>query len=144
MLCDVCKKNEATIHIEEISDGKSRTVHLCGECMAKNPSAGGLELGAFNLAGILSDLTGKLKSAAAHHHEGSAPPEEGTELICPVCHWSARELRTTGLLGCPECFSTFSGVLAPALATMHRGDKHRGKAPRTSALTAADELNVLL
>ena len=36
MLCEICGKNEATIHIEEITDGKSKTLHLCGECMAKN------------------------------------------------------------------------------------------------------------
>ena len=32
MLCDNCKKNEATIHIKEVHDGKITTSNLCGDC----------------------------------------------------------------------------------------------------------------
>ena len=32
MLCDNCKKNEATIHIKEVHDGKVVASNLCADC----------------------------------------------------------------------------------------------------------------
>ena len=36
MLCDICKKNEATIHIKEMHHGKWTSLNLCAECAKNN------------------------------------------------------------------------------------------------------------
>ncbi len=136
MLCDICGKNEATIHIEEITDGASKTVHLCGECMAKNPQFGGLGVSPFNLAEIVLNLGGKLASKmSAQKPDGKAEPA----IKCPVCGWTSRELGTTGLLGCPSCYAVFEPALESALAAMHRGGEHVGKRAARPEMSADDE-----
>ena len=37
MLCDICKKNEAVIHIQEISAAGKKIINLCNECAEKHP-----------------------------------------------------------------------------------------------------------
>jgi protein arginine kinase activator len=32
MLCDICKKSEATVHLTQIVDGKMLKVDLCESC----------------------------------------------------------------------------------------------------------------
>ena len=39
MLCDICKKNEATVHIKEFHNGQCETHHLCAECAGKKDDA---------------------------------------------------------------------------------------------------------
>ncbi|MEA4862183.1 MAG: UvrB/UvrC motif-containing protein [Victivallaceae bacterium] len=136
MLCDICGKNEATIHIEEITDGASKTVHLCGECMAKNPQFGGLGVSPFNLAEIVLNLGGKLAAKMS-----SQKPDEKPETMikCPVCGWTSRELGTTGLLGCPSCYAVFEPVLEPAISSMHRGGEHSGKRAVKPEVSTEDE-----
>ena len=31
MLCQICNKNPATIHVQEIINGEKKVFHLCGE-----------------------------------------------------------------------------------------------------------------
>ena len=35
MLCQICKANPATIHIQEIANGEATTLHICAECARK-------------------------------------------------------------------------------------------------------------
>ena len=59
MLCQNCHKNEATIHVQQIVDGKIQAFHLCEECAAEK----GIQtpqLDDFNLAEVLFDIAGKV------------------------------------------------------------------------------------
>ena len=40
MLCQICKANPATIHIQEIVNGQTNTLHICPECAKKLLSPG--------------------------------------------------------------------------------------------------------
>lgn len=143
MLCEICGKNEATIHIEEISDGKSKTLHICGECMAKNPTLGGMEINAFNLGDIICNLAG---SGGGKPGEAGSGPSAGSAseplIECGACGWTSEKLHKTGRLGCGECYHYFRELLLPALRTMHRGLEHTGKHPGggTSELSGDREL----
>ena len=35
MLCQICKKNPATVHVQEIVNGEKRIMHFCAECAEK-------------------------------------------------------------------------------------------------------------
>ena len=41
MLCQICKANPATIHIQEIVNGQTNTLHICAECAKKRNLAEG-------------------------------------------------------------------------------------------------------
>ena len=53
MLCDNCQKNEATIHITRVVEGKVRAIHLCAECAKEQEEQGAVGALGFNLAEVL-------------------------------------------------------------------------------------------
>lgn len=131
MLCDNCKRNEATIIIKEIHNGKAESINLCAECARLKEQQGELGSLGFNLAEVLFDL-GKLTKALK---PGAKTPEvevpsEVAQAVCPHCGWSAEELRKhSGRLGCPECYRTFAPLVEGAVARIQRGLVHLGKRP---------------
>lgn len=125
MLCDKCKKNEATVHIKEFHNNKCTDLHLCNECAGKHAPAELLSGLGFNLADVLMNVD---KIAT---HLNSANGEKKETLICPVCKWSTEKIaKNDGKLGCPECYKTFSGLVKNAIAQVQKGSFHLGKRPR--------------
>ena len=123
MLCEICKKNEATIHIQEIIGGQKKSMHLCSSCAAAKQQGEGLDLGPFNLAGLLYKLSGGGELEAVE----KAPDNE--QLVCPACSWDEAHLNATGRLGCENCYRVFAPLLNKVLKNMHRGTSHLGKHP---------------
>lgn len=128
MLCDICHKNEATIHIQEIVNGQKKSMHLCSSCAAAKQAGDNLDLGPFNLAGLLYKLSGG--------DPENLQPEENSndteQLVCPVCSWQEKQLRATGKVGCSNCYQVFESILSEAIKNMHRGTSHLGKNPAGS------------
>ncbi len=52
---------------------------------------------------------------------------------CPVCGTTYAEYRTTGLLGCADCYSAFREELMPVIRYMHGSTRHAGVAPSGAA-----------
>ncbi len=129
MICDICKKNEATIHIQEIAGGQKKVIHMCQECAAAKQSDAGFDFGPFNLAEVLYQLSGQKPPETAASGATGEKPESGTELTCPDCGWSEAMLRRSGKLGCGRCYTVFAALLNDAFKNMHRGSSHLGKHP---------------
>ncbi len=129
MLCDVCKKCEATIHIKEMHSGETHTSNLCAACAASKEKNGELSALGFNLAEMLCNL-GKISA-------GEKPPREDAAenaTVCPECGWTVQKVRASGgRLGCPRCYAAFAALLAEAIRNVHRGSVHLGKRPRTAS-----------
>ena len=77
MLCDVCKKREATIHIKEVKDGKCISTNLCPECAREKELAGGLGAFGFNLAEVIFNVgkTPELKKSSAKDNAKEKTPQ---------------------------------------------------------------------
>ena len=73
MLCDICKKREATIHIKEVKNGKCISTNLCPECAKEKELSGGLGAFGFNLAEVIFNV-GKMSEA-----DKNAAPSENKE-----------------------------------------------------------------
>ncbi len=132
MQCDSCKKNVATIHIQEFIGGQKKAVHLCNECAAKKSGENtAMEIGGFNVAEMLYNLSEKLNIPGFKQalQQGGITLEPEEKIVCPACGWTTEGLRNTGRLGCPECYNTFKIILEGALENMHRGKLHVGKKP---------------
>ncbi len=117
MTCEICKAQEATVHLTQVMDGDVKKLHMCEECARK----GGINIE--NPVSISDLLLGLGKDAPGE--EEPAPPDR----VCPVCHLRQAEFRKTGRLGCPECYTAFAAELAPLLRQMHKRDHHVGRAP---------------
>lgn len=127
MLCDKCKKNQATFHITQIINHEKHEEHLCEVCSQEiSPFAGSHPANfSFNkfLAHLLTydpDLTGKNAS--------------GTGERCENCGLSYEQFAKGGRLGCSNCYAVFQKHLSPLLSRIHRAETHKGKVPeRTGA-----------
>lgn len=122
MLCDVCKKVDATVHLTQILDGKVMKVDLCEVC-AK--SKGVQEAAAFSLSDLLVGL------GAADEMKAETTPG----LKCLDCGLTQEDFKKTGRLGCATCWETFEAGLASLLKAMHKSDHHVGKVPGKAAHT---------
>ncbi len=135
MLCMLCKKNTATIHIQEVVNGEKKALHICADCAAKK-SKDDPVLQGFNLAEMLYSLSSQIGAPA---QEAGKPEPAGSQedasaqLLCQKCGWDSTRFRKTGRLGCADCYKTFSEIVSPALANMHRGVLHTGKIPGLDA-----------
>ncbi len=120
MKCDVCKVNEATVHLTEVINENVTKLHLCEEC-AKEKS---VEMQShFGLSDLLSGLM---------EFEPSVPGsqvESDLKVKCPVCGLSFQDFQKDGRLGCGKCYDTFGKKLGELLRKIHGSDKHIGKIP---------------
>lgn len=123
MLCDICKKNVAKVHLTQIVDGKTKKVDLCEAC---SKAKGVDDPTGFSLADLLLGL------GAAQEMEQAA---SRTGLKCPSCGFSQADFKKTGRLGCPECYAAFAEGLETLLKTMHKGTQHSGKIPQSQVLS---------
>jgi protein arginine kinase activator len=117
MLCDICKKNVATVHLTQMIEGKTKKVDLCESCSKEK---GVDDPTGFSLADLLLGL------GAAQEMEHASG---GTDLRCPHCGFTQADFKKAGRLGCSECYQVFSEGLEQLLKTMHKGTRHVGKVP---------------
>lgn len=125
MLCDICHKNEATVHLTEIIDNQITELHLCEEC--------GRHKGAqmeqhFGLADLLAGL-------ADFGQQFEVVGKTGAK--CPNCGLAYEDFRRIGRLGCSECYDVFKDSLAVLLKRIHGSTQHLGRTPVTKQPAAA-------
>jgi protein arginine kinase activator len=117
MLCDLCGKNQATVHLTEIINDQMSELHLCEECARKKSVQMEQQ---FGLADLLAGLAEFGK------------PEETAEIAglkCSNCGLSYQDFKRIGRLGCGECYSSFRKYLLPLLKKIHSSTQHLGKSP---------------
>ena len=120
MLCDICKKIEATVHLTQIVDNKMLKIDVCEAC---SKAKGIQEATGFSLADL---------------HVGLGAAEEITGdsgVKCPACGFTQADFKKTGRLGCSACWETFAEGLGGLLKAMHKSDRHVGKVPSKAAHT---------
>lgn len=110
MICQNCGKNEANTHIKRIINGETTELHLCQKC-AKHLGYGNFFSSFFS--SFLSELPPMLV--------------QDNEERCPGCNSSFEEIASSGMLGCEECYYTFSEQLTPSISRIHGKNKHIGK-----------------
>ena len=116
MLCDICKEKEATVHLTQMVEGKTKKIDLCESC---SKAKGVDDPAGFSLADLLLGL------GASQEMEES----DTASTKCPQCGFSQADFKKTGRLGCPECYDHFEEGVEGLLKTMHKGTRHTGKAP---------------
>jgi len=131
MLCDICNKVPATVHLTEIIDDQITELHLCEKC-AREKSVNMEQQ--FGLADLLAGLAefGSVKEQA----------EGIIKIKCANCGLSFADFKKIGRLGCSECYLTFRRYLGPLLKRIHGSNQHVGKAPLKIAKTAYKRSNL--
>jgi protein arginine kinase activator len=121
MLCDICGKKPATVHLTEIIDEQMNELHLCEECAHQKSAQMESQFGLGDLLGGLAEF------------EKPAQEKEAVSLKCPKCGLSYADFKKIGRLGCAECYVTFKKYLGPLLKKIHGSSIHLGKSPLRGA-----------
>jgi len=120
MLCQKCFKNNATVKITEVINGKEKELYLCEKCA--------LSLGIQKTVKQLPELFQSLMIDVLK--EDSPPPaRHSVSLKCPYCGTTWDDFKRTGLLGCDKCYETFHAQLQRVLRQIHGNTRHMGNRP---------------
>lgn len=115
MICDKCKKNQATTHVHTVVNGKQSEVWLCTECAHT--------VGYDNIfGGMASDFSSFLGNFL-----GDGLPARTSGSRCKNCGASFADIARLGKVGCANCYDVFYDELLPSIKKMHGNTKHMGK-----------------
>lgn len=121
MLCDNCKKKEATVHLTQVAENKVNKLHLCDKCAEES----GFDLdGSMSMSEILEGLG--IKGSVSEQDSSRRPEPRGP---CPRCGLTRTKLKEKGRLGCPQCYETFEDDMLPLIESIHNSCEHTGKTP---------------
>lgn len=122
MLCDICHKKQASIHVTEIINGEVKELHICDTCAR----AKGMIKSSKNF-GLADFLAGLTDFGIASKDAGEL---EDFDLKCPACGLSFEDFKRIGRLGCAECYDAFEKGLAPLLRKIHGSNHYAGNMPK--------------
>lgn len=124
MICEKCKKRQASVHIKTLINGVYVEKHLCSECARDYDS----ELDILSPMGITSSLFTTIESPSAKR--------------CKTCGTTAVEFKRTGRAGCSECYKALSDAILPVVRRVQGSTTHVGEAP-TPVQKPRNELETL-
>jgi protein arginine kinase activator len=126
MLCNICGKKEATVHLTEIINDQMTKLNLCEDCAREKGAEMEEHFGLSELLAGLTDMGGAVE-------QGS-----GVTTKCQNCGMTYQNFRKLGRLGCSVCYDTFKKELSPLLKRIHGSDRHVGKVPLKGGKTIKD------
>lgn len=140
MLCDSCKKNEATIHITKIVNGVKKEANLCSECADKSGELNLVSdmdiMAPFSFPNVLGGLMDYVNSNASVKNKAS-------ESKCENCGTTYREFKERGLLGCSQCYQHFKPLILPVIKGVQGNMEHIGKLPKKAGKELVQKKQIL-
>jgi len=123
MLCEHCKKREATVKYVEVINGVKTEHNLCTQCAAH------ADLGQFSALFEGEFPLGKLLSGLLGTEETEKEDEKYSGVVCPTCGTTYEEFVNDSCFGCPDCYSVFDPLISDNIRHLQGSEKHVGKHP---------------
>jgi protein arginine kinase activator len=135
MQCQVCNKNEATIHLTEIAGSVRTEMHLCELCAQEQGIAVKTNI-------PINELLSNLLAVQPTDEELSG--HSAKDVACPHCGFTLEQFRKEALLGCPYDYEVFEKSLLPLIERAHNGrTTHCGKLPSRVPSDAKKQIELL-
>jgi len=129
MLCEDCKKEEATFHYTEINNGKYTETHLCQNCAKKHNYFDKTQILYNDITNPKNQIKGfKLTNKSDTKLNNNSVRAE--YLKCANCGLTFKTFKKTGKIGCAECYTNFKSELDFLLKNIHKTTQHIGKKPK--------------
>ncbi|AYD39224.1 excinuclease [Clostridium fermenticellae] len=128
MLCDFCKKNEATVHITRVINGVKQEFNLCEKCAHENTEFNFVPQvdffsSPFTFQNVLSGMMDYISNS-------NNATQRNFNVTCSKCNLNFEEFKRTGLLGCSDCYKNFGSTLIPVIKRVQGNLEHTGKIPK--------------
>lgn len=130
MLCDVCKKNEATIHMTSVVNNKKTEEHLCADCAAKRQQETG-----FSPFSVFSNSMFDSSAFTNDFFTNMIYPDNRCSdkgITCSSCGLTYDEFNQTGKFGCDHCYDVFADRIAPLVKRLQGSLTYEGRIPNRS------------
>lgn len=125
MLCELCRKRPATVHVTKVVNNDKVEVALCQQCAREQGGLGVLFMPAFSMNHLLA--------AFLNDEERPGKVPTGTGVKCATCNLTYAEFARMGRLGCSDCYEAFGARLDAVLKRIQGSGAHAGKTPRRAA-----------
>ncbi len=125
MICEVCKKKEALIHLQEHSLNGVRTVRLCLECAAVK----GLNIRSQDVESLFTNFVSNLFNGENNNKSINIPSLKLLNLHCPTCGTPLNSIIEDNLAGCQYCFSEFGKVIDSIIFSNNNSIEYKGSLP---------------
>ncbi|MDR0330283.1 MAG: hypothetical protein LBH93_01045 [Chitinispirillales bacterium] len=136
-MCDDCKVRSANVHLTHVESNESQTFHLCEECARGRgvplPDSDVLIKGLEAITGAagasLSETHVKVTVKSGKGGGGKRAEEEEAEegVACAKCGMKLSEFRSSGWLGCADCYDSFEERINKIHVQVHGAGGHKGK-----------------
>ena len=119
MNCDKCGA-PSVYHSTLIVNGVSKKTSLCRDCAIKE--------GVFNNqpTSLFDDMFSSFADMLGF--------EQVENLVCPVCKTSLREFKSTGKLGCPNCYDMFKDEISNIIKKIAPFETHKQETIKTKTV----------
>ena len=135
MQCQNCHKNEATIHLTEITNGVRTEMHLCEHCAQEEGIAVKSQIS-------LNELLSSLLAAQPADNELFGGSKQKSS--CPHCGFTLDQFRKEPVLGCPYDYEVFEKSLLPLIEKAHDGKTHHcGKVPSKTPADTKKQMELM-
>lgn len=136
MLCEICKKNEATFFTKYDIMGETITRAYCSKCAAKykedkilnSPSLSQLIESLMNFAG--DDLIAEPKKKITKKQK---------EKTCPKCGSTYEDVIVSLHPGCEECYETFNKEITEMISRVSKDIAFVGDMPKSASSKISDD-----
>jgi protein arginine kinase activator len=125
MICEVCKQNDATIHITKVINGAKYEINVCEKCAKERTDLNFSEEvfpSTFTFQNILSGIMDYIGN--------SDQPQKVIDTSCDNCGTTYSEFKQKGLVGCSKCYESFKSTLEPVIKRVQGSKEHLGKIPK--------------
>lgn len=125
MMCEVCKSNEAYVHITKIVNGVKQELNLCEACAKQ--FQGMAYPGNINVNSPFSfqQLIGLIIEGV----NKSSTLDKSSNIKCEKCGTTYKDFKENGFLGCGECYKDFKNATIPVIKRVQGSIEHKGKIP---------------
>jgi protein arginine kinase activator len=117
--CELCGKNDAVIHVQQIMGSEVIDLHICSACAGEK----GISLEQDNFDLSISELLNGLLNIT------SEVKSDIEKKVCTRCGLTYKEFKKDGKLGCPECARTFRTEIYAILESITGSHQHVGRYP---------------
>jgi protein arginine kinase activator len=119
MLCEKCHNRLASIRYREVVDGKVMEKMICPGCYDAMQEGGSV---GFEISGTAPPPKGRLQGRRRNYVRAA-------HQSCSACGTEWKQVLDERETGCPVCFESFEGLIAPLISDGESRARHRGKAP---------------
>lgn len=126
MICEKCNKNEATIHLVKIVNGKKEHLMICEECASE---MGDLIIESEERLESNLDFHKILSGLVEYINKEEKKNKIPLDKTCPICKTTYEEFKNTESFGCSNCYEIFEEGAISIIRKFQGSSKHIGKIP---------------